>query len=229
MDLVFYQNQKEIYRFSRIKLVEGQNVYESAEKIYEAIKNNEDWALDIVKDKLNIDNNITYIDDHISIIGPDSEETITIILEKIDTSDMEDNFGELPLGDPEVFVGEYEEMDLSKLAQHTYMVAISTGPRDKSNYIPSTARGPYDFYGMCEAVGTIYQEQQLHAKAIILNPDLHQPLEFLDECTIDFIEARFMDIVADGLLGGAFDDDREYTCQAGVIEHSEPKSEDTSE
>ena len=42
--------------------------------------------------------------------------------------------------------------------------------------------------------------------------------KFLDENTVDYIEAHFEDIVTESMLDGVFDDIKEYTCRAGVVE-----------
>ena len=122
---------------------------------------------------------------------------------------------ELTTGDPETFVGELENMNLDELRDQTFVVAISTGPRDKCNFICNTMRGPFDFYEMVEHVGRIYQEQQLHAKTAVLENDFDNGFHFLDECTMDYIEAKHEQIVMEALLEGVFDTD--YTCKAGVV------------
>lgn len=123
---------------------------------------------------------------------------------------------ELTTGNPENFVGELENMNLDELRDKTFVVAISTGSRDKCNFICNTMRGPFDFYEMVEHVGRIYQEQILHTKAAVLEDDFDKSFHFLDECTMDYIEAKSEQIVMEGLLEGAFDTD--YTCKAGVVE-----------
>ena len=135
----------------------------------------------------------------------------------------------LTVGDPETFVGELEKMDIDALRDKQFMVAISTGPREKCNFICNTMRGPFDFYEMCEHVSRTYEVQQLHAKAIVVNSDFNVPFEFLDECTIDYIEANAGDIVVEGLLNGAFDPSEDYTCKAGVLQHEEDEDEDDTE
>jgi hypothetical protein len=99
--------------------------------------------------------------------------------------------------------GEFEEMDLTELQDQIFMVACSTGDRNKPKYIPETICGPFNFFEMVEVVGNFYEQQQLHAKAMVPSKEMGVPPQILDENTVDFIEARYMDIVADGLLGGA--------------------------
>ncbi len=130
---------------------------------------------------------------------------------------------ELTTGNPETFVGELENMNLDELRDKTFVVAISTGPRDKCNFICNTMRGPFDFYEMIEHVGRIHQEQALHTKAAILEDDFDQGFNFLDECTMDYIEAKSEQIVMEGLLSGDFDTN--YTCKAGIVEAVEEGEE----
>lgn len=121
--------------------------------------------------------------------------------------------------------GEFEEMDLSELHDKVFLVACSSGDRNKAKFIPETICGPLNFYEMVETVGMFYQEQQLHAKAMVPNKKLGVPPKVLDENTIDFIEARHMDIIADGLLGGEIFEAKEYTCKAGFCEEETEEEE----
>jgi hypothetical protein len=127
----------------------------------------------------------------------------------------------LPVGNPETFLGEIEEMDLSDLYDKQFGVAVSSGKRDGVKFVCSTLRCPLDFYEMVEQVAMVYQEQQVHAKAFILNKDPQKKTKYLDECTIDYLEARSMDIIADGLLSGALTEEKEYTCRAGFFEEED--------
>lgn len=129
----------------------------------------------------------------------------------------------LPTGNPEKFVGELEKMNLQSLKGKMFGVAIGTGARDKMKFLCSTLRAPLDFYQMVEMIGSIIEQQQLHAKAFVLSQELSKPMQFLDECTIDYIEANYMDIIADGLLDGSLDDGTPYTCRAGFLD---PEDED---
>jgi hypothetical protein len=128
---------------------------------------------------------------------------------------------QLPVGDPNTFLGEIEEMDLSSLQGKMFGVAISTGPRDGRKFMCSTLMAPLDFYEMIEQVGTIYETQQLHAKAFILSKNPAEKMKYLDECTIDYLEARYMDIIADGMLSGALTNSSIFTCRAGFLENEE--------
>ena len=43
------------------------------------------------------------------------------------------------------------KIDFSKLIDKTFLVAVSTGDRNKPKILASTMRGPFDFFEMCEA------------------------------------------------------------------------------
>jgi hypothetical protein len=125
---------------------------------------------------------------------------------------------QLPVGDPETFLGEVEDMDLSELHGKMFGVAISSGARNAKKFVGSSLLAPLDFYEMLENVGAYYETQQLHAKAFILNKTMGESMKYLDECTIDYIEARYLDIIADGMLSGALSESVPYTCRAGFLE-----------
>jgi hypothetical protein len=139
---------------------------------------------------------------------------------------------DLPVGDPATFIGEIEEMDLSALKDKTFMVAVSTGKRESAIFLSQTIRGPFTFVEMVQEVSNILTEQQLHAHVIIPQKDRDEPNEFLDECTIDFIEARAEDLITAAWLDGLMSTD--YTCKAGIITDPEndvggEDSEETTE
>jgi hypothetical protein len=71
---------------------------------------------------------------------------------------------------------------------------------------------------MCEEVGVMWADHQHHAKVTVLEKDRNKPSKFLDENTVDYIEAHFTDIVTEAMLDGVFDEEKEYTCRAGVLE-----------
>lgn len=124
----------------------------------------------------------------------------------------------LPVKTGDDFVGELETMDLSELKGKQFLVAVNQGDRSGVKFVCSTIRGPYTFEEMCETVGIMWKEHQHHAKAIVLQKDITAKPVYLDENTIDYIEANFQDIITESLLDGVFDDDKEYTCRAGVVE-----------
>lgn len=131
----------------------------------------------------------------------------------------------LPTGDQvENFVGDFEEMDLSELQGKMYGVAVGIGTRDTRMFMCDSLMAPLDFWQMIEAVGMIYTEQQIHAKAFILKQKLDEKAVFLDEFTIDFIEARYMDILAEGMLNDSLDSEKQFTCRAGFIQ-DEPEDQ----
>lgn len=111
--------------------------------------------------------------------------------------------------------GEFEEMDLTELHDKAFMVAMNSGPRGENQYMCSTLCGPLDFYEMCEMVGQIYEQEMIHAKVMITHKDFGTEPTILDENTVDFIEARYQDIVMDGMLGGELFEEKEFTCKAG--------------
>lgn len=122
----------------------------------------------------------------------------------------------LPVKTGDDFVGELETMDISALKGQMYIVAPSMGDRNEVKVISSGIRGPFTFEEMCEVVGTMWKEHQHHAKAIVLQKDPHAAPLFLDENTIDYIEAHFQDIIVESMLGGAFDEVKDYTCRAEI-------------
>lgn len=124
----------------------------------------------------------------------------------------------LPVKAGDDFVGELETMDLSELKDKQYMVAVNQGDRSKVKYLCSTIRGPYTFEEMCEAVGVIWTQEQHHAKVILCQKDRSVAPKILDENTVDYIEAHFQDIITESMLDGVFDEVKDYTCRAGLIE-----------
>lgn len=124
----------------------------------------------------------------------------------------------LPVKTGDDFVGELETMDLSELKNRQFMVSVSNGPRSGVTFICSTIRGPYTFEEMCESVGGMWVKDQHHAKAIVCQKDPGTKPLYLDENTIDYIEAHFQDIITESLLDGVFDDVKDYTCRAGLVE-----------
>jgi hypothetical protein len=137
---------------------------------------------------------------------------------------------ELKVGNPDTFIGEIEEMDLSELKDKTFMVGISTGKRESAIFISHSIRGPYNFVEMVQQVMNIMTEEQLHAHVLIPQKERDEPNEFLDECTIDFIEARGEDLITAAWLDGLMSTD--YTCKAGLItdlENDGPKEKSNEE
>src|ERR1035437_6544564 len=86
---------------------------------------------------------------------------------------------DLPVKSGEDFIGEIEVMDLSKLKDLTFIVSVSAGDRNKCKVLASTIHGPYNFYEMCEEVGSMWKEHQHHAKATVLGKDSKKTPKFL--------------------------------------------------
>ncbi len=107
-------------------------------------------------------------------------------------------------------------MNFSKLYDEKFIVAVNTGDRNKQKLLASTIRGPFDFYEMTEAVGAMWQREQHHAKVYLLTQDFEEAPAFLDEGTIDYLEANWQDIVATGVLEAALAQDDE-AIPAGII------------
>ena len=117
------------------------------------------------------------------------------------------------------FIGEFATMDLSPLKDKTFFVAVRTGNPEKGKFLPTTIKGPYDFYEMAEEVGLMWREHQHHACVYFASKNRTAKNKFLDRNTIDYIEASFEDIVTEGLLTGAFDAfDADFDCIAGINE-----------
>ena len=124
----------------------------------------------------------------------------------------------LPVKTGDDFVGELETMDLTSIKKEQFLVAVNQGERSGVKFVCSTVRGPFSFEEMCETVGVMWKEHQHHGKAIILQKDGKVQPKYLDENTIDYIEAHFEDIVCESMLDGVFDEIKDYTCRAGVVE-----------
>lgn len=124
----------------------------------------------------------------------------------------------LPVKTGDDFVGELETMDLSALKGEQYLVAVSSGERSGVKFVCSTVRGVYTFEEMCEAVGVMWKEHQHHAKVVVLQKNQAAATKYLDENTVDYIEAHFEDIITESMLDGVFDEDKDFTCRANVIE-----------
>lgn len=132
------------------------------------------------------------------------------------------NSGEI---DPEEFVGELHEMDLSELKDKTFVVGLNTGDRNEHRFLCSTICGPYDFLDMVGIVDQCWRQELIHAKVYILEKGLKGRKKFLEQNVIDYIEAKAGDIIMDAMLQDAAE--KEYTCKASVIEAEEerPKKE----
>jgi hypothetical protein len=127
-------------------------------------------------------------------VSPKSDDTLTVAK---------------PLTQSEDFCAELMQgtMDFSKIQDGQFIVAVNTGPRNKPTILASTMRGPFDFYEMVESVGCMWEREQHHAMVYVLVKDFNKSSSFLDEGTIDYIEAKWEDIIASGILEAALMDD----------------------
>lgn len=116
----------------------------------------------------------------------------------------------------DTFLAEVEVMDLTPVREKQFLVAVGTGAPDKVKFLCSTIHGPFDFVEMCQEVGVMWEQHQHHAKVIICSKDSSKPVEILNENTLDYIECHYNDIITEEMLGGAFDEDKKYTCRAGT-------------
>lgn len=114
-----------------------------------------------------------------------------------------------PLTQSEDFCAELMQgtMDFSHIENKQFIVAVNTGSRNKPTILASTMRGPFDFYEMVESVGCMWEREQHHAMVYVLTKDFNKASSFLDEGTVDYIEAKWEDIVASGILEAALMED----------------------
>ena len=127
-----------------------------------------------------------------------------------------------PLTQQEDFCAELMEgtMDFSKIQNEVFLVAVNTGSRNKPGLLASTMRGPFSFYEMVESIGCMWEREQHHGKAYVLTKDFNKSSSFLDEGTIDYIEANWVDMIATGILEAAIADDSDVIVPAGLLEAS---------
>ena len=117
------------------------------------------------------------------------------------------------------FAPQAEEMDLSALYAHTYVVAVSTGDRDDGRLLAKTMHGPYGFDEMVGEVGRMWTDSQDNAKVYILEKDPLKKSKGLDSKTIDYIQDKYMDIIMARIIGN--DEPKKYTVQAGIVEETQ--------
>ena len=118
----------------------------------------------------------------------------------------------LPTGDPENFIGELENMDLSELHENTFLVAVEGG----KGIMPSTVSGPFNFLDMVDVVGDTFSKTGLNCVVFESKTDPFAKAQTLDTCTIDFIQANYENIIMDSFLNPDFSE--EFTCKAGFEE-----------
>lgn len=114
------------------------------------------------------------------------------------------------------FLAEAEVMDLSKIKDKVFAVAVATGPVDGVKYLCTTLHGPFGFTEMLQEVGEMWTIHQHHAKVILMSKKQDERIVYLDANTVDYIECHYSDIIVEEMLGGAFDD-KDFTCQAGLV------------
>jgi hypothetical protein len=112
-----------------------------------------------------------------------------------------------------------ETMDLSKLYGLTFIVATSTGDRNDGKLLAKTIHGPFSFEEMVNEVGRKWVDSQDNAKVYILEKDHNTKPKWLDQNTTDYIQFKFVDILTERMLAGAFDVDAEkrFTCEANAV------------
>jgi hypothetical protein len=113
------------------------------------------------------------------------------------------------------FVPQIESMDLRSLYDQAFIVAVSTGARDDGRLLAKTIHGPYSFDEMIGEVGRMWSDSQDNAKVYILDKDYKKKPKWLDAKTIDYIQAKYVDIIMERMIGS---EDQPYTVAAGVIE-----------
>lgn len=96
-------------------------------------------------------------------------------------------------------------VDLTRYYDKQFLVAISTGDRDKGKYLCSTIRGPYSFDEMIDEVGDMNASDQNNGKVYILEKDRKKKATFFDKNTTEYIQFNYQDILMDRMLGGAYD------------------------
>lgn len=117
------------------------------------------------------------------------------------------------------FAPQAEEMNLSALYAHTYVVAVSTGDRDDGRLLAKTMHGPYGFDEMVGEVGRMWTDSQDNAKVYILEKDPLKKSKWLDSKTVDYIQDKYMDIIMARIIGN--DEPKKYTVQAGIVEETQ--------
>ncbi len=125
----------------------------------------------------------------------------------------------VPVTQQEEFIADLHDhsaMNLAKLKDLQFLVGVNTGDRNELGILGSTIRGPYNYIEMIEHVGRTFQDYQHHAKAFVLTKEEKQPVLFLDEGTIDYIEAHWDDIITSDMLETAIFGD-EFSLEPGFI------------
>jgi len=123
------------------------------------------------------------------------------------------------------FLAEVEVMDLSKIKNEQFLVAVATGKPEGLKFLSSTVHGPYDFLEMLQEVGTTWNDEQHHCRVVILDKNRKNKVQTLDENTLDYIECHYNDLIMDEMIANF---DKDFTCQAGIFveeESTDPRHE----
>lgn len=131
-----------------------------------------------------------------------------------------DSTDTLPVKKGDDFVGEFETMDLNPIKGENFFIGVSTGDREKGKMLSTTIKGPFNFYEMLEEVGIMWKDHMHHSAVYIASKERDKKNKHLDRNTIDYIEANWENLITEGLLAGAFDEDQDvdYTCTVGINE-----------
>jgi hypothetical protein len=122
---------------------------------------------------------------------------------------------EIYMSSSDGFVPQIESMDLRSLYDQVFIVAVSTGARDDGRLLAKTIHGPYSFDEMIGEVGRMWNDSQDNAKVYILEKDYKKKPKWLDAKTIDYVQAKYVDIIMERMIGS---EDKPYTIAAGVVE-----------
>ena len=122
---------------------------------------------------------------------------------------------DLPVKKRDEFLAEVETMDISALRDKTFIVAVATGDPDGPQLLATTIHGPYSFVEMMQEVGDTWMTHQHHCKVVVLDRNVGNPTQILDPNTVDYIELNYADLITEEMLGGAFDETKDFTCRAG--------------
>ena len=126
---------------------------------------------------------------------------------------------ELQTPDAETFLGECHTLDMSELKDKAFLVAVNSGARGEGKFICETSHGPYSFVEMCQEVGDMWKKYLHHAHVVVLSKDSTELTRFLDEPTVDYLEAKYVDLIMDSFVEGTID--AQYDYKAGIITVSE--------
>jgi len=124
------------------------------------------------------------------------------------------------------FLGEVDTIDFSPIRGKQFLIAINSGDRQQAGLIPESIKGPLSFCEMVEEAGRMWQDDSHHAKVLILNGK--DFADWLDEPTIDAIEARHVDILFQEAFheacGVEADEGAEYAC--AIVKNQGPTFEE---